>query len=330
MASHVEVQHVAATGSAHFKGLETCGSVWVCPVCAAKITERRRKQLQRIVNKHIELGGSVYMTTYTISHHKYDDLEDLLRRFQNARRRSKQGRVAVDLREEFQVFGTVSVLEVTWSPDNGWHPHCHELVFCMLPKLDEDGFERTMRASWERAAAHEGLSMNRHGFELQRTFGAVADYIAKFGREPAKGDNAWGIESEMTKGHLKKGRTDQHYTPFALLQAIADGRDDLKPVFAEYARCFKGRKQMTSSPGLFRFYDEMEKSDEELVAEQEEEATTLVLLDGKQWAAVVGNDIRAELLEVARSGSVDLVVTFLAGFGIDCSLPPEEIGGGDE
>jgi hypothetical protein len=128
----------------------------------------------------------------------------------------------------------------------------------------------------------------------------------------------------MTKGHLKKSRSEGGLTPFGILQAIADGHDELKPIFAEYARCFKGRKQMTATPGLFRMYEEIEKSDEELVAEQEEEAVTLVLLDVEQWAAVVGNDIRAELLEVARSGLVDRVVEFLAGFGIGCSLPPTE------
>lgn len=317
VAAGVAVQHSPATKSAHFSGLQCCSSIWHCPVCAAKISERRRVELEKIDKQHIALGGSIYMTTYTISHKKYDVLAELLQRFLAARRRMKQGRRAQGAKDEFQICGTVSVLEVTWSADNGWHVHVHELVFCMLPRMDEEGYEAYAREAWRKAAEREGLGMNEHGFKLDRTYGAVADYIAKFGHEPEKDRPVWGTETEMTKSHIKMGRGSEHYTPFALLAAIADGHDELRPIFVEYAQWFKGHKQLTYSPGLKSFYNLEEKSDEELALEQEQEAVTLVLLDREQWAAVLGNDIRAELLEVARSGSAALVVAFLAGFGIE-------------
>ncbi len=96
---------------------------------------------------------------------------------------------------------------------------------------------------------------------------------------------------------------------------------DLKPIFVEYARCFKGRKQLTYSPHLKSFYNLEEKSDEELAAEVQEEAVTLVMLTPGQWAQVVGNDIRGELLEVARAGEVLAVVGYLEGFGIEGVTP---------
>jgi hypothetical protein len=330
LSAGVAVQHTPSTKSAHYSGLKTCASVWHCPVCAAKISERRRIELQQIIEKHIEMGGSVYMTTYTISHKRYDDLQDLLQRFLEARRKAKAGRRGQALKTDFQICGTVSVLEVTWSEANGWHPHVHELVFCMLPRMDEENYEITMRQAWEDAAAREGLSMNMHGFKLDRTYGAVGDYIAKFGREPALGNKAWGVEAEMTKGHTKRGRIDEHYTPFALLAAVNQGREDLKPIFVEYARCFKGRKQLTYSPHLKSFYNLEEKSDEELAAEVQEEAVTLVMLTPGQWAQVVGNDIRGELLEVARSGDALAVIGYLEGFGIEGVTPitVDDGGGG--
>jgi hypothetical protein len=178
------------------------------------------------------------------------------------------------------------------------------------------GYEAAARSAWSDAAAANGLTMNRHGFELQRTFGAVADSIAKFGREPAT-EAPWGAEAEMVKGHLKQGRTSEHYTPFALLAAINDDRRaDLEPIFAEYARCFKGRKQLTYSPGLKAMYAEDEKTDEDLMAEHEHEAVTLLELEHEQWAAVVGNDRRGELLEEARSGRPSRVVNYLEEFGV--------------
>ena len=30
------------SGTAHYSGLIVCGSVWTCPVCGAKISEKRR------------------------------------------------------------------------------------------------------------------------------------------------------------------------------------------------------------------------------------------------------------------------------------------------
>ena len=42
----------------YFAGLETCGSVWTCPVCAVKITERRRKDGTTFFGAyHGPLGG---------------------------------------------------------------------------------------------------------------------------------------------------------------------------------------------------------------------------------------------------------------------------------
>lgn len=326
VAPGVAIQHAPGSKSAHYAGLQCCSSVWHCPVCAAKISERRRVELEKVIQQHKALGGSVYMTTYTISHKKYDDLGGLLARFLKARRLAKAGRRGKGAREEFQICGTVSVLEVTWSEENGWHPHVHELIFCMLPEMDVDAYEDYARSAWRGAAERQGLSMNEHGFKLDRTYGAVEDYLLKWGHEPEKGRPTWGTETEMTKGHIKLARGSEHFSPFALLAAIADGREDLKPMFVEYARWFKGHKQLTYSPHLKSFYDLEEKTDEELALEQQEEAVTLVLLDRNQWAAVLGNDIRAELLEVARSGSADLVCQFLAEFGILAAPWADDVG----
>ncbi len=321
VAHSVDVQYVPDTSSAHFAGLQVCSSVWACPCCAAVISEKRRDELAGLISKHLAAHGSVYMTTYTIRHGKFDELAPMLARFLAARRRMRQGRRGVALRKQHNIIGTVSVLEVTWSEVNGWHPHVHELVFCADAEMDTASYERAARSAWEDAAAAFDLDMNEHGFELQRTYGAVADYIAKYGREPAT-EKPWGVESEMVKGHLKAGRGEQHFTPFALLAAVHDGRAELAPKFREYALAFKGRKQLTFSPGLKARYQEEEKTDEELLAEHEHKAVNLIELDDEQWDQVIGNDIRGELLESARSGRPGLVLALLEEFGV--KLYPEQ------
>jgi hypothetical protein len=325
VASGVELRYNASAGSAHYRGLQTCGSVWHCTCCAAKIGEKRREELARLVTAHVEAGGSVWMTTYTVSHKRYDDLAALVGNFLAARRKMRQGRRGMALREDFEVVGTVSVLEVTWSERNGWHPHVHELVFSALPDMDADAYDKAARPAWEAAAGKMGLSMNQHGFQIDRTFGAVQDYIAKFGHEPENA-HPWGTESEMVKGHTKTARSKDGFTPFALLGAIADGVERLEPLWREYCAVFKGRKQLNYSPGLKAMYQEEEKTDEDLMAEGETtEAVTLFELSPGQWDAVVEAKARGGLLELARSGRPGEIVAALTELGLNVE-PPEMAG----
>ncbi|WP_143510667.1 hypothetical protein [Pseudonocardia sp. Ae717_Ps2] len=44
-------------GTAGFGGLATCGSVWACPVCSAKISARRSKDLEQLINWNADRGA---------------------------------------------------------------------------------------------------------------------------------------------------------------------------------------------------------------------------------------------------------------------------------
>jgi hypothetical protein len=65
MSVGVQVLHSPLHRVAHYKSLIVCGSVWMCPLCTAKISERRREELERAVSRHIAQNGAVYMATYT-------------------------------------------------------------------------------------------------------------------------------------------------------------------------------------------------------------------------------------------------------------------------
>jgi hypothetical protein len=323
LAASVEMLHNTEHQVAHYSNLLICGSVWLCPLCSAKISERRREELTRAITSHIAGQGAVYMATYTISHSRFDNLSCLLQTFLRARKRLKQGEYAQRRKQGFGVAGTISVLEATWSVLNHWHPHVHELVFTVRYDTDMSRYEAESRTACCQAAAREGMRMNEHGYRLDRTFGAVADYIAKFGREPL--GMPWGVEAEMTKGHLKHGRGPvEHFTPFGVLYQVYQGREDLIPVFKEYARRFKGRHQLTWSAGLRKrlLGEEQEKTDEELAAEEREEAVLLGRLTRRQWRVVLANDVRGELLEVAHGGDWQQVEAFLVSLG--CELTTEQ------
>ena len=58
-ASKVKVNRHINSSKAHYSGLQTCGSVWVCPVCASKTSEKRRLELSNGTGQWIEMGGKL-------------------------------------------------------------------------------------------------------------------------------------------------------------------------------------------------------------------------------------------------------------------------------
>ena len=78
--------------SAAYGGLVTCGSVWSCPVCAAKIATRRADDLATVMRTVDDLGGSAFMLTLTMRHDRGDRLG--LNRADRARRNELEERRA--------------------------------------------------------------------------------------------------------------------------------------------------------------------------------------------------------------------------------------------
>jgi len=62
------------TRTAGYGGLATCGSVWVCPQCAAKIATGRADELAQVMRAVDAAGGSAVMLTLTMRHSRGDRL----------------------------------------------------------------------------------------------------------------------------------------------------------------------------------------------------------------------------------------------------------------
>jgi integrase len=62
------------TRTAGYSGLASCGSVWACPQCAAKIATRRADELSKVMRAVDEAGGSAFLLTLTMRHERGDRL----------------------------------------------------------------------------------------------------------------------------------------------------------------------------------------------------------------------------------------------------------------
>lgn len=309
---NVQVWHSPLHASAHYGGLMTCGSVWVCPVCAAKVSERRRELVTLAIAECRRRGGEVLLANYTVRHGRQQPLAETLAGFLAALRSLVQNGPYRRLKARYGLLGSIKALEVTWGPQNGWHPHAHVLLFAGAP-VDAGALADEVYPLWKAAAARSGLSMSRlRGLELRGTTSYVDEYIAKWGHTPSR--RLWEAADEVTKAHVKRGRWN-NYMPFDLLRWLAEtGETEARDRFVEYARVFKGRRQLVWSDHLadkLGLGPAAERSDQEIAGEVRDEAVLLALLTPDDWRLIRRRDQQGPLLEVARSGEPSALAAFM-------------------
>lgn len=278
-----------------YGGLQTCGSVWVCPVCAAKISERRKQELMRAIEQHTANCGDVLLLTLTNPHYLGDKLQDVLNGQTLALKYFNGGKVASQMNKAIGYVGSVRALEVTHgrkrTVNNGWHPHYHILLF-VQSGLNLEVLRCKFFARWLKAcqkAKMPALPDFEHGVRLDDGSKAAA-YASK-----------WGLESEMTKGHIKKANNGE--TPFDFLRAYAfDDDKQAGALFREFAETFKGKRQLHWSHGLKAQFDLEEVNDETLAAQQDDDASVLGTIELDDWLRILKADVRGEILELARHG----------------------------
>ena len=309
----IQVLKSVEHGSTHYSGLQTCGSVWACPVCSAKIAERRRAELMAAMAAHRVAGGWVTMLTLTAPHQFADRLADLLAKQAKALHRFWMDRVAKSVFQEMGIIGQVRALEVTHgrrsARNNGWHPHYHVMQFGgvggSVGPRDEAlmaGWEAALFDRWAACCIGAGLGApsREHGLRLDHGDQA-AKYVAK-----------WGLEDEMTKGHTKKALHGE--TPFDFLRAYLVDSNDKQAggLFKEFAETFKGKRQLHWSKGLKSRYAIGDKTDDELAAVQDDAALLLGTITIEQWRDVLAVEGRGLVLFLAASGGWDAVTLYLA------------------
>lgn len=291
---NIFVHYNQSRQQAHFGNLVHCGSVWTCADCATKITEVRKQETKQGIANWRSKGGHVYLLTLTNRHHRGDNLLDLLTGQQKALVKFWGQRAVKEMLKDLGYVGRVMATEVTWNFDNGWHPHFHILIFFEHELFNGGQGLRTFLANeWINACRKAGLKLPtlEHGVDLQD--GSYADqYVTK-----------WGLESEITKGHLKKGREDS-LTPFDLLRQSID-MPMYGILFREFADVFKGKKQLYWSKGLKALLGIQSKTDEEIVDETDKESIVVDELANHVFKYLSFNSMQADYLHFVELDALD-------------------------
>lgn len=301
----VELSKKSGAEYAHYSSLQTCGSIHTCPICATKITEHRKNEIQEILDKTQDKYH--YLVTLTFPHTLDDICRDLRQRFMNARRRMKNWAVVKDhpefvpfsqILEHHQYDGSVTTIEVTYGA-NGWHIHSHELFIFNNPVQDLRQFRADIFANWTKACLYSGieitkpLAFHRRSVQVDALAGdhiqRMTSYLTKI-----QSGNSWGMASEMTKGACKKQQQD-NLTPFGMLLEIVDNKTNYKKyahLFFEYAKTFKGKQAIRFSKGLKAKYGIEEKTDEEIVTESDLLSQMYGFFEKPEWQIILKNKLR--------------------------------------
>lgn len=289
--------------NARFGGLVTCSSVWVCPICANKISNKRQRELQKALLEWHKRNteNRCYLLTLTFPHEKGMVLVELLALFAKALAKFKACKTFRRIMGKDRRAGSVRSLEVTVG-EHGWHPHTHDLVFA-LPGMFQDAKEidgvqlhpdiDRLKAAWFDALFKAGLCEQRqladvlmHGLDV-RGGQYAADYVAKFGRE-----QKWGLSREVTMHVAKTGSDAKGAHPFQLLEWADKGDALAADQFREYAAALDGKRMLSWSPGLKKMLLDVEdNSDEEAAQEDLGEEEMIGIINASQLSILTSRKL---------------------------------------
>ncbi len=304
--SDVAVEH-HPKGYAFATGLQTCGSVWSCPICSYKIRIKRAAEIALAIARHRANGGSVLLLTLTTQHSFDESLDDVWSSVQDTWAYITSHGSYRKLRDRLGI-GFVRTIEVMHGR-NGWHPHLHVLLFVDSPvdpfdtPEDYNDIARTFHDLWVRRMD------TKHCRDVRSSVGVDL--------RPVKDDGADGVGMYCTKAGFevaladgKQGRTRTSRHPFAIAHDAAETGDvaDIK-LYREWIRGSHDRRMWSWSQGLRqKLRLGVERSDEELAAEAEESSEQICSISPLLWKAIVATRIglRSRFLTVLDDGPARL------------------------
>jgi hypothetical protein len=288
----VSVNVATDTGIAFFSGVAACGSVWLCPVCSAKISNGRRKELNTVLAWARELGYQPVLMTLTARHGVSDSLAGCLAAMKLAKKKLHQSREWKAL--DPNLIGHITATEVTHGA-NGWHVHYHVILLVVASSQDLAIEMCDLQAVWLRCLNHKAVMLGGNGFAYDvQGAGGAGDYVSK-----------WGAGEEVTLTGSKKANGKGN-TPFQLLSLAAAHADteegqSAAQLFIEYAKEFKGKRQLVWSRGLKKVLNIIEKSDEAIADEPDtEDYIEIARVERSSWRVVMYRGLQSELLKVAE------------------------------
>lgn len=298
----------SADNKAYYNNLQSCGNVWLCPVCSNKIAIKRREEVQRIMYHYIGMPGvHIGFLTLTVSHQNHEKFIKVKERLLKGWKAIQQSRQYRELCYKYRHLGDIRNMEVRVNKKNGWHPHLHIAVFskCNAVKLYRFGAE--IINIWLQYHGRNAGSIGQ-SFSLIYNQKGISNYITKMNEL----DGKWNAASEMTLSHLKtaKDKDKESYSPFDLLMNLQD--EWCLKKFKAYAFSIKGTRQLTFSKGVRNMHKLLngEKTDLQL-ANEKENGEVVCKIERNLWKAIARKSLQAYVLQKLQKEHITALILFL-------------------
>lgn len=305
---------------ARFGNVQTCGSVWACPTCAATIRQRRADEIEAGLGRHLAGGGGAAFLLLTLPHDAGERLADLLATCSLGFRRVLGGSGWQRDAAGFGIVGLIRATEVTVGR-SGWHPHLHVLLLTSRPLSADElaALQSRLHGRWARAVesrGHRRPSPKLCGISAVTSAGAVAEYVGKAVLADEAGQRRL-LALEMARHDLKAGRESEsrgegeqrNRTPWEVLADVgATGRAGDVAAWREYEAGTRGRRAIEWSRGLKAALLVEERTDDELAsapAAEPEPPEVLAVIAPADWRALtrVWGALAAVLEAAERDGA---------------------------
>ena len=134
-----------------------CGDI-SCPVCRYKYISKRKKEIYDLTN---DFDGRFLMNTFNLSHDQRHDLPYLYNSLKKCIKGETNGlknqygwrKLQKDLDHQFHF----DRIEITVSPDKGFHPHLHQVFCCLNWKISLEEIKNRLFEIWSRLLKINGL-----------------------------------------------------------------------------------------------------------------------------------------------------------------------------
>lgn len=323
------------SGRVTVAGVQRCGSMAACPICAETGRRTRAGEIDAIARVLLDLpwtspngktsgrGHHLFFVTATASHQRPFPLRIMQRAIGESWGTAWSGKAMGD----GDMLGQIKAWDYTYG-EHGWHPHIHGLVVVAgwVPLVLAESFVHQRFAVYKRALERRNQTVRKNvrnkvtgqidsvGWDVKHvdSVNGIDAYVAGIGKVTKVFDH-WSIGLELAAAQAKR----RSVSPWAILRAAVDGEvppgtvlqgmtvDDLWSLWREYETATKGIKQIIIGRELGKLA-RVEIATERAAVEGADDTAVVYVerFTASEWQAIVTSGrVHLVLEDVERRGA---------------------------
>ena len=305
-------------GDLSWFGLMKCGSIWGCPICSPVLMKKHEEDLAIGLYNAVEMGWTLLFITHTIPHKRTDDMLELMRNMDTARKLYGKGGTMSRLMKQLGFKGNVIRLEPTFG-NHGIHPHTHTILM-FDRKLTNEETERLtsyLKDKWKKSCIEAGLvtkknerTFDKYGFCADTT--GDIEKLIRYMTKNEKEQSVSGLAKEMTNAADKKrgrgvegddedGKAPWGRSQWEVMEGFIAGDKGDTDLWLTFLQAFHRKSAIRWSPGLKEILGVEGEGEEHGVKIDDDEKEYIIpvyQLVAKQYGKVVRHGLWRPIIDV--------------------------------